>query len=30
MGWTGYCATHYKSDGAIDRKTELDHELFPV
>ena len=28
MGWTGYCATHYKSDGAIDRKADLDHELF--
>ncbi len=28
MGWTGYYATHYKRDGSIDRKAELDYELF--
>lgn len=28
MGWTGYNATHYKPDGTIDRKAELDYELF--
>ncbi len=28
MGWTGYNASHYKRDGSIDRKAELDAELF--
>ncbi len=28
MGWTGYHATHYKPNGTIDRKAELDYELF--
>lgn len=28
MGWTGYTATCYKRNGEIDRKTELDYELF--
>lgn len=28
MGWTSYQATHYKNNGTIDRKKELDYELF--
>lgn len=28
MGWTGYTAMIYKRNGEIDRKAELDHELF--
>lgn len=28
MGWTGYNAWHFKKDGSIDRKAELDYELF--
>lgn len=28
MGWTSYHATHYKRNGSIDRKAELDYELF--
>ena len=28
MGWTGYTATNYKKNGEIDRKAELDYELF--
>ncbi len=28
MGWTSYHATYYKSNGSIDRKAELDHDLF--
>lgn len=28
MGWTGYYPTHHKNDGSIDRKAELDYELF--
>lgn len=28
MGWTGIHAEHHKKDGTVDRKAELDHELF--